>query len=81
MGLRGPQPHDCSMKQVAQRLGISERSAWKSWKSGIEKLKSIPGAFEVLLLNVQAVQDERDPLQPSSLECRHEYICLFGDRD
>jgi hypothetical protein len=69
------------MKQVAQRLGISERAAWAFWKSGIEKLKSTPGAFEVLLLNVQAVQDERDPLQPASLECRTEYIRLFGDRD
>lgn len=80
MGSRGPQPRDCAMRQVASRLGISERSAWSAWKSGVEKLKSTPGSFEILLASVQACADERDLLQPGSLECRTEYVQLFGER-
>jgi hypothetical protein len=81
MGSRGPQPRECAMRQVAQRLGISERSAWEAWKSGIAKIKATPGAFEILLDSVRACADEHDLLRPASLECRPEYIQLFGERN
>lgn len=70
------------LRIIAQQLGISERTAWSDYRSAMNKLRVIPGAFEILLESIHAVDtSEKDPLQATSLECRPEFVKLFSSPD
>ena len=64
---------------IANKLGITEPEVRRLLRSGVKKLKEM-GAFELILDTVHAVAiEERDLLQPGSVECRKDWIELFGD--
>lgn len=64
---------------IAQRMGISERSAHSIWKSAQEKLRKDPNAFSILLECVHGVAaSEQELMRCSSVECDQEYIAKFA---
>ena len=66
-------------KQIANRTGWSEKTVFNYYKSAINKLKNVPGAFEGLLFCIQAVNAEQhDPLQACSVECRKDFVASFA---
>ena len=87
MGKRGLKAYEESsdkavpMRLIAKNLKISDRAAWYTYKNALKRLKTIPGAFSILLDCVHAVgASERDPLQCASAECDREFIALYSDR-
>ena len=86
MGKRGPKMFEEStqerilpMRVISQQLGISLRTVESDYRSAVNKLRRIPGAFEIILANVHAVDaSEHDPIQCASVECNSEFIKLFG---
>jgi hypothetical protein len=85
---RGPKPYEPGGKimpyaEIASRLGVSVRTVHVDYHRAIEKLKREPGAFSILLSCVQAVavereRNEKDIMQPTSVECRAEYCALHS---
>jgi len=69
------------VRLIAKELGISPRTVSYTLKHAQEKLKAIPGAFELICSTIHAVDaSEKDSLQCGSVECNKEFIALFGDR-
>jgi DNA-directed RNA polymerase specialized sigma24 family protein len=72
------------LPEIARRLGVSERTVHTDYKNAVQKLKRQPGAYSILLSVVHAVaveneQQERDALQPGSVECRREFRALYAE--
>lgn len=74
MAKRGPKPWQkgrrvIPLALIARELDVSIRTVEADYKSALQKLKA-QRKFSEILFCVQAVADqERDVLQPASLEC------------
>ena len=67
MGLRGPKPH---IILIARELNVSVATVERDFKKAVKKLKT-QNAFGGLLECIHAVAlQDRDALQPYSIECR-----------
>ena len=89
MGKRGPKKYEDEtrarirpMRVVARQLGISVRTAENDYRSAMNKLRHVPGAFEIILRAIHAVDAEQhDLIQCASIECHPEFVKLFGDTE
>lgn len=88
MGRRGSKSYEQTgnkllpLRLVAKQLGISLRTCETDYRSALDKLKHIPGAFELILAQVHAVADsERDCIQCGSVECNRYFLELFADKE
>lgn len=67
------------LREIAEELGISLRTVNYDYRSAMNKLRHIPGAFELILRTIHAIEvQEHDPLQCASVECRKEFLTLFA---
>jgi hypothetical protein len=66
--------------EIAKALGVSVRTVGNDYKHGIEKLKHIPGAFELILHTIHAVDASQcDLIQCGSAECDKEFLMLYAE--
>lgn len=83
---RGPKPGQPrlnsvkTLAQIAEELGISLTQASYSYRTAMNKLRHIPGAFELILSTIHGVEaDKKDILQANSVECNPAFVELFSD--
>jgi DNA-binding transcriptional MocR family regulator len=69
------------LREIAEELGISLRTVGKDYRHAINKLRHVPGAFELILHAIHAVEaQEHDSLHCASVECNKEFLALFADK-
>jgi hypothetical protein len=70
------------LRDIAEELGVSLRTVSYDYRHAMNKLRHIPGAFELILHTIHAVEvQEHDPLQCGSVECNREFLVLFADKE
>ena len=70
------------LREIAEELGISLRTVSYDYRHAMNKLRHVPGAFELILHTIHAVEaQEHDPLQCSSVECNRAFLALFADKE
>jgi hypothetical protein len=87
MGKRGrkgykdaPEAHAMPFARIAARLGVSTRTVASDFKSGMRKLKAIPGAYEILLEEIQERgRSQIQVLRAGGVECRTDVRSLYCD--
>ena len=63
-----------TLGEIAEKTGWSLRTISSSYKSALEKLRSPPYAFELILERIHAVAaEEQCPIQCGSVECDRLY--------
>ena len=68
------------LREIAEELGITLTQASYSYRTAMNKLRHVPGAFELILYAVHGVEaDSRDILQANSVECNPAFRELFSD--
>jgi hypothetical protein len=70
------------LREIAEELGISLRTVSYDYRNAMNKLRHVPGAFELILCTIHAVDAQKyDPLQCGSVECNREFLALFADKE
>jgi hypothetical protein len=70
------------LSEIAEELGISLRCVSYDYRHAMNKLRNVPGAFELILANIHAIDaSTHDPIQCSSVECNRMFCELFADKE
>lgn len=77
---RGPKPHGAlTLEEVAERMGLSQRTVGKLWKSAMRKLSATPERRRMFVEHVRACRAVREPLRAGSAECNQEFVRIWSE--
>jgi hypothetical protein len=70
------------LSEIAEELGISLRCVSYDYRHAMNKLRNIPGAFELILADIHTAEEsEHDLIQCGSVECNKAFLELFADKE